>query len=83
MRNLIILFLAAATTLPAAAQHGTCPGDAQFQVFSERPNEKTYKGILCRQALENDWRAEALRKAEAENYRRVLAGYDVVIEMPK
>lgn len=36
-----------------------------------------------RQALENDWRAEALRKAEAENYRRVLAGYDVVIELPK
>ena len=36
-----------------------------------------------RQALENDWRADALRKAEAENYRRILAGYDVVIEMPK
>lgn len=36
-----------------------------------------------RQALENDWRADALRKAEADNYRRILAGYDVVIEMPK
>lgn len=36
-----------------------------------------------RQALENDWRAEALRTAEQKNYRRMLAGYDVVIELPK
>lgn len=36
-----------------------------------------------RRSLENDWRAAARRKAEEENYRRVLAGYDVVIELPK
>ncbi|MDE2410512.1 MAG: peptidyl-prolyl cis-trans isomerase [Sphingomonadales bacterium] len=35
------------------------------------------------QALENDWRADALRKAEDANYRRILAGYDVKIELPK
>ncbi|MBS0482719.1 MAG: peptidyl-prolyl cis-trans isomerase [Proteobacteria bacterium] len=36
-----------------------------------------------RQALENDWRADALRKAEDANYRRILAGYDVKIELKK
>lgn len=36
-----------------------------------------------RQALENDWRAEALRTAEQKNYRSLLSGYDVVIELPK
>jgi hypothetical protein len=36
-----------------------------------------------RQALENDWRADALRRAEDASYRRILAGYDVVIEQPR
>lgn len=33
-----------------------------------------------RQRLTNDWRAAALRKAEDEAYRRLLAGYEVTIE---
>lgn len=36
-----------------------------------------------RQAVENDWRSEATRTAEAAAYKRILAGYDVVIEMPE
>ncbi|MFC0589293.1 peptidyl-prolyl cis-trans isomerase [Novosphingobium aquiterrae] len=36
-----------------------------------------------RQALENDWRADARRRAEDAAYRRILDGYDVKIEMPK
>ena len=35
-----------------------------------------------RQRLTNDWRAAALRKAEDEGYRRLLDGYEVVIEKP-
>lgn len=36
-----------------------------------------------RQAVENDWRAEASRRAEDAAYKRILAGYDVVIEKPE
>ncbi len=36
-----------------------------------------------RQVLENDWRAQARSKAEDDDYRRLLDGYDVVIELPK
>lgn len=36
-----------------------------------------------RQAVENDWRAAALRKAEDDGYAKILSGYDVVIEQPK
>lgn len=36
-----------------------------------------------RQAVENDWRAAALRKAEDEGYRKILSGYEVEIEQPK
>lgn len=36
-----------------------------------------------RQQLENDWRSAALRRAEDDNYRRILAGYDVVFEQPR
>lgn len=36
-----------------------------------------------RQRVENDWRAAATAKAQAENYSRILKGYDVVIEPPK
>lgn len=36
-----------------------------------------------RPQLENDWRAEQRRKAEDDGYRRLLEGYDVVIERPK
>ncbi|MFM5885815.1 MAG: peptidyl-prolyl cis-trans isomerase [Novosphingobium sp.] len=36
-----------------------------------------------RQALENDWRADARRRAEDAAYRRILDGYDVKIEMPR
>lgn len=33
-----------------------------------------------RQRVENDWRAAAIEQAEQANYRRIAAGYDVVIE---
>ncbi len=36
-----------------------------------------------RQRLENDWRSAAVRKAEAENLKALLKGYDVVIERPQ
>ena len=36
-----------------------------------------------RQRLENDWRAAAIKAAEAVGYRELLQGYDVVIELPK
>lgn len=35
------------------------------------------------QRLENDWRAAAITKAQADDYARILKGYDVVIEKPK
>lgn len=36
-----------------------------------------------RQRVENDWRAAAIAKAQAESYARILEGYDVVIEQAK
>lgn len=36
-----------------------------------------------RQRLENDWRAAAVRKAEEEQLKKLLEGYDVVIERPE
>lgn len=37
----------------------------------------------ARQQLTNDWHDAAMRKAEEDAYRKVLKGYDVVIEQPK
>ena len=36
-----------------------------------------------RQRVTNDWRAAAIARARDESYRRILEGYDVVIERPK
>lgn len=36
-----------------------------------------------RRQVENDWRAAAIAKAEDEGYRKLLDGYDVVIERPQ
>ena len=36
-----------------------------------------------RQRLENDWRSAAIKRAEDETYRKLLEGYDVVIEQPR
>jgi len=36
----------------------------------------------ARQQLANDWRNAATRKAEDEAYRKIVSGYDVVIELP-
>ena len=36
-----------------------------------------------RQRLENDWRSAAIKRAEDENYRKLLEGYDVVIEQQR
>lgn len=36
-----------------------------------------------RQRVTNDWRAAATAKARDESYRRILEGYDLVIERPK
>lgn len=36
-----------------------------------------------RQRVENDWRSEAVRKAEEANLNALLEGYDVVIERPR
>ena len=36
-----------------------------------------------RQRLENDWRSAAIKRAEDENYRKLLESYDVVIEQPR
>lgn len=36
-----------------------------------------------RQRVTNDWRAAAIARARDEAYRRILEGYDVVIERPK
>lgn len=35
-----------------------------------------------RQRLENDWRSAAVAKAEDDNYRKLLEGYEVKIEKP-
>jgi len=37
----------------------------------------------ARQRLANNWHDQAMRKAEEDAYRKVLKGYDVVIEQPK
>ena len=36
-----------------------------------------------RQRVTNDWRADAIARARADDYARMLRGYDVVIALPK
>ena len=36
-----------------------------------------------RQRITNDWRADAIARARAADYARMLRGYDVVIALPK
>ncbi|MDE2435393.1 MAG: peptidyl-prolyl cis-trans isomerase [Sphingomonadales bacterium] len=50
---------------------------------TERTSSATPKLVDVRQAVENDWRADARRRAEGDGYKRILSGYDVVIEQPK
>ncbi|HVR91813.1 MAG TPA: peptidylprolyl isomerase [Novosphingobium sp.] len=41
------------------------------------------KLAAVRQRVENDWRSATIRKADDEGYRKLLDGYDVVIEQPR
>lgn len=58
MKRIIPFFLALALSVTALAQN-------QYQVLVERPNEKTYKGIITRESLMSDtsfrWYAENLK----------------------
>lgn len=48
MKKILLLFvITAGTCLTAISQN-------QYQVFSEKPNEKTYKGIISREVLLSD-----------------------------
>lgn len=56
MKKIVLsFFLAVTATVYSFSQ-------SQYQVFSEKPNEKTYKGIISREVLEKDtsfkWYAE-------------------------
>jgi thiol-disulfide isomerase/thioredoxin len=69
MKKQLILFALVLTCLLGFGQE-------QFQVLSERPNEKTFKGIISRETLQNDtsskWYAEGL-KGYAPNAEAVAA----------
>jgi len=58
MKRIFPFFLAIALSVTALAQN-------QYQVLVERPNEKTYKGIITRESLISDtsfkWYAENLK----------------------
>ena len=45
------------------------------------PNKPSLTTI--RQRVTNDWRADAIARARANDYARMLRGYDVVIALPK
>lgn len=53
MRKTAFLLAILFAALSASAQPA-CPNGSQYKVISERPNEKSYVGILCREALMAD-----------------------------
>jgi hypothetical protein len=62
MKKLLIVLIIAFISCNVFAQN---PSDAQYQVLVERPNEKSYKGIISRAALLADttfkWYAQNLK----------------------
>lgn len=78
-------FTAALRTLPLDRWSG--PVVSGFGLHLVKVAERTAPAkptlTQVRQRVENDWRSDALHRAEEEDYRRILAGYDVRIEMPK
>ncbi len=54
MKKLLPVFICTLVCLTAMAQDTTKVQVTQFQVFSERPNEKTLKGIISRDIIESD-----------------------------
>ncbi|MEQ1542119.1 MAG: peptidylprolyl isomerase [Novosphingobium sp.] len=78
-------FVGALRSAPPGIWTGPVPSGLGLHLIKVTARTAPAKPQLAdvRQALENDWRAQALRTAEQENYRRLLSGYDVVIEQPK
>lgn len=78
-------FPAALRKIPAGRWSGpVASGIGLHLVRVDRIESGAAPGLAdVRQRLVNDWRAAASRTAEADAYRKILAGYDVVIERPR
>lgn len=78
-------FAAALADLPVGKWSG--PVSSGFglhlvRIEARRPAPAPSLGLV-RQRLENDWRAAAVRKAEADHLAELLKGYQVKIERPE
>jgi hypothetical protein len=54
MKQLLPVFILTLFCEVASAQNPSLPAGGQYQVMAERPNEKTFKGIISRDILESD-----------------------------
>ncbi len=78
-------FTLALRNLPVGQWHGPVASGLGLHLVKVDARAAPSKPSLAnvRQRVENDWRAAAIAKSQAENYARILKGYDVVIELNK
>ena len=78
-------FTLALRTLPLAQWQGPVASGLGLHLVrvSSRGAPITPSLATVRQRVSNDWRAAAIARARADDYARMLRGYDVVIALPK
>lgn len=78
-------FALALRDLPTGSWSGPVPSGLGLHLVRVSARSAPEKPSLTsvRQRLENDWRAAATAKAQAEAYKKMISAYDVVIEKPK
>ena len=78
-------FTLALRTLPLAQWQGPVASGLGLHLVRVRSRAAPITPSLAtvRQRVSNDWRAAAIARARADDYARMLRGYDVVIALPK
>jgi peptidyl-prolyl cis-trans isomerase C len=78
-------FVLALRDLPLGQWSGPVPSGLGLHLVRVSARSAPEKPSLAsvRQRLENDWRAAAIAKAQAQSYAAIAKGYDVVIEKPR
>lgn len=78
-------FSEALRSLPAGQWSGPVPSGVGLHLvrLEQRSIPAAPQLVDVRQRLENDWRSARIKAAEQEALRRMMEGYDVVIEAPR
>ncbi|MBS0254699.1 MAG: peptidyl-prolyl cis-trans isomerase [Proteobacteria bacterium] len=75
-------FAVALASQPVGSWHGPVKSGLGLHLVRITARTASAKPVLAkvRQRVENDWRAAAVRDAQARDYARMAKGYDIVIE---